>query len=243
MLFCEDAHTANRRLILLVTTIVVAWWVCSSTVRAGEGLSARLAWNVPLVHFDLLHRPAEVSEFHPPESITTTSGLGDSHETCLLGAPREATHEMYDSSCEMAPVDRLPQVEPFDVRRFWRLGNGSFLAAQVDRPAEDFGTIVRVAFSEPKANPKRFRQPDPNYWSGATRRREPIMLALRRRRPLAPRGTMFIWSVAGAQPETASSFASAVRRNRGPSAGVVLTRPPGDYSLDWVGVAVTAPLH
>jgi hypothetical protein len=64
-------------------------------------------------------------------------------------------------------------------------------------------------------------------------------LAALRRRPTAPTGTMFLWSLS---PPAADEDVAPVAR-RSASAGVVLSRPPGDYSLDWVGVAVSAPIH
>ncbi len=66
--------------------------------------------------------------------------------------------------------------------------------------------------------------------------REPILLRTLRPRPIAPRGTMFLWSMRPETDEPTSAF-SPPR----PSAGFVLSRPPGIYSLDWVGFAITAP--
>ncbi len=69
----------------------------------------------------------------------------------------------------------------------------------------------------------------------------PLTTAMPKRRASGPAGTMFLMSVEqfAAQPQEASS-----REQRpGASAGVVLSRPPGDYSLDWFGVAISAPIH
>jgi hypothetical protein len=60
-------------------------------------------------------------------------------------------------------------------------------------------------------------------------------------RPSGPAGTMFLWSIEAEADTLGDPFAPSARRT--PSAGLVLTRPPGEYSLDWFGVAVTAPIH
>ena len=67
---------------------------------------------------------------------------------------------------------------------------------------------------------------------------ERLKLEAIRPRPVVPSGTMFLWSVRPDVPEPVREFMSTT-----PSAGFVLSRPPGVYSLDWVGVAITAPVR
>lgn len=66
---------------------------------------------------------------------------------------------------------------------------------------------------------------------------EPLSINALPRRPVAPSGTMYLWST------STETRAPQGHSTVGTSAGVVLTRPPGVYSIDWVGIAVTAPIQ
>jgi hypothetical protein len=66
---------------------------------------------------------------------------------------------------------------------------------------------------------------------------EPLFINSAARRPVAPSGTMYLWST------TSETRAAQGHSTAGTSAGVVLTRPPGVYSIDWIGIAVTAPVQ
>ncbi len=70
-----------------------------------------------------------------------------------------------------------------------------------------------------------------------------LLMTSSRARPATPSGTMYLWSFAASAAEAAGNSALGARPAPSPSAGFVLTRPPGVYSIDWVGVAVTAPIH
>ncbi len=67
-----------------------------------------------------------------------------------------------------------------------------------------------------------------------------ITMSAGRRGVGAPQGTMFLWRV---DPTVSRDGFAARDARQNPSAGVVLTRPPGDYSLDWVCVAVSGAIH
>jgi hypothetical protein len=66
---------------------------------------------------------------------------------------------------------------------------------------------------------------------------EPLSMSPLPQRPVAPSGTMYLWST------SSETRAPQGHSTVGTSAGVVLTRPPGAYSIDWVGFAVTAPIQ
>ena len=73
-----------------------------------------------------------------------------------------------------------------------------------------------------------------------------LSLSVPGRGPDAPPGTMFIWSFARATsdsdgPPAGDGHTSDARQ--GSRAGLVLSRPLGLYSLDWVGVAISTTIH
>lgn len=67
-----------------------------------------------------------------------------------------------------------------------------------------------------------------------------ITMTTGRRGAGAPQGTMYLWRL---DPTLDRGGPTLRNAPQSPTAGVVLTRPPGDYSLDWVGVAVSGAIY
>ena len=80
---------------------------------------------------------------------------------------------------------------------------------------------------------------------GTRKDRYQLSLSATGRSSDAPPGTMFIWnfvrqvSLVDGPPVDSHTLET----HPGPSAGFVLSRPGGYYSLDWVGFAVSQPIH
>ncbi|MGD9720491.1 MAG: hypothetical protein AB7O59_21975 [Pirellulales bacterium] len=129
--------------------------------------------------------------------------------------------------------------ERFDIDRFAQVARNSFVSTPPDPPIQDVTLPVSprcmplLPAMLPGGGPLGSLRGDvlspvDSRWS----------LVPARAQPIAPTGTMYLWNMVRG---TAGSDAPHARTN--PSAGVVLTRPPGVYSLDWVGIAITAPLR
>ncbi len=139
--------------------------------------------------------------------------------------------------------------EPFNLAAFARRMQSRFLdQGPPDREPRALGFEKLVADETPRSyEAPHWRDSLGAAWKAqSTLTSEPVepwLTFSMRRRPLAPAGTMYLWSFESSASAATEPHGAGERWAPSTSAGFVLTRPPGAYSEDWVGVAVTAPLH
>jgi hypothetical protein len=151
-------------------------------------------------------------------------------------SPVESPHGML-SAPRAVYQGQLTDWRPFDPQRFVAVCSGGITCVPVEADATPLLSREPADFHDAPAaidapSPLAAQRAD---WCG------PLTTVAPKRRASAPTGTMFLMSVeqfAAPPPESSSR-----EQRPGASAGFVLSRPPGDYSLDWFGVAISAPIH
>jgi hypothetical protein len=259
---CRASHSARRRSIVSLSIALLAWAVLHDRAPGDDRLAAVVSWSVPARYFCAGGQTA-TSLLEAPSSLAPLHGWVDHRVGNYLPLERREQARLAPglSVLQQAPSDvqassLLPErgllattlstqhgwlavVELFDPEEFAQITRQSFFTTAPREPDMESACSWRdEALLRPVAGTECFE----NRWSSAIddapAQDEHLVVSPLRRRPTAPVGTMFLWSVG---PAGAEGLSTAARQS--PSAGVVLTRPPGDYSLDWVGVAISAPIH
>jgi hypothetical protein len=201
--------------------ILAGSWMTAPALSADERGGPRVTWSVPVTHVSPQHVPAT----SPLPPVAAVPGQQEPTQP----APRPG---------ERGALEPGNHFDPRQLEHFLR--QPGFTSAP---PCDEAAAPLRPRFfaihqdcqsTSPRLPAAQSVLPEGGDAAGAGVALGPV-------RPSAagPTGTMFLWSMnpAGSEGDAPS------RGARPTSAGVVLTRPPGDYSLDWVGVAVSASIH
>jgi hypothetical protein len=190
--------------------------------------AARLAAWLVIAGAMMMSRPAYAQ--HSTNQFFVTS---DASKSLLDSADADPRHLQIDNALSgwfnvSKKSDRLTSLvfaeEESTVA--WHLPD-SLMTPAADRPSRDFtmlGAGQRSFLSPAMADPEPMGSGNDRYQlnlSGQGCSAEP------------PPGTMFILRFGAAPPVDGQR----------PRAGLVLSRPPGAYSQDWIGVAISATVH
>jgi hypothetical protein len=230
---------------LLVVGTACTFW---SRLLAEEPKLGAILSEIPLVAAPPQGEPLAVM---PRVSIAETRPAGEhcsgeTHAPAALLAP--VCDEDHNSGLVPMPavphwseqVPACPGAANDRAGRFDFLGPHQCSLALLEPPIADEGSAESAHYANddtrsPWSTP--INGPNPQIAFPSKTALEPLSISVLPRRPVAPSGTMYLWST------TTEARAAQGHEAAGTSAGVVLTRPPGVYSIDWVGIAVTAPIQ
>ena len=238
----RDCRAVCRPWIALLPIVVSAWMAYPNLLSGAEGAVGAVERSVPVYFFLPQDEPGESAYFGPPEPLLTQVP-GDE---CVQGCSRaDRVDALGVLSAATTDAARAPfnSIDVFEVAMAQR-DRGSFFRSPPNCQFDPTFWPLRQAFFDQQDPTVRqqpaptCRVPDVDEFQDRGNR---LIVSSIGRRPMAPSGTMFLWSFDSVMAGGHDSQLPAGRS--GPSAGFVLTRPPGDYSLDWVGVAVAAPIH
>jgi hypothetical protein len=207
-------HCAGALFAPVAVMVAIATLSCPAVASAADGRVARSLWNAPARGTQIWLRR--------DRTAPSPAQRGSTESLPPLNAP---TRE--------ARVDW----RPFDEQQFAAAANSGVTRAVIEPDARLLRMPTEAYFVEAAPH---IDAPSQLADSPSGDGFRPLSTAMPKRRASGPSGTMFLMSL---EQFTEESQQQAARQRSGASAGVVLSRPPGEYSLDWFGVAISAPIH
>jgi hypothetical protein len=241
----------------------LAWFVATATL-AGDAAPNGSQWNVPLVCLLPREEHLDGKQWLPETGNCGTAPFANNRVLQRMGILGADVAPLM-SCCNDEAVSEL---ELLPTIPHWAAQLDAETAGLLDvRAPFDFETYIarsRNLLLEPVPAvvearefglDRRDMQPSHLGWemprcaelfyltprAGAEPTNTLLLMSSKRARPAPPSGSMYLWSFAASATEAADNPGTGTRPSA--AAGFVLTRPPGLYSIDWIGVAITAPIH